>query len=340
MVFTTPGGDICEIEVRLAFRAPPPVADRPWRPAGVGLRQDGLEKLSYIVVDEIVGEDVDLSVSSWPMVDVRGRLLMPTKDPLAVHAEVEALAAYVNRPDVRAGRRPIDIRMGTALAAEVRTRAMGVARAATRQVARAARPRHHRTGARQGEGSLLRRSRARARPQGGQGDPGGRERMSPQTAEQARGHPRGHLSGRRLPRKRRADRPRLLRAQRRRRRPAAHPASAARQRTRAAGRSSSTSAGPASCRHSSTACRNGSSSTSPTTASSSRSSSERIPTTITSPACPSSSSSGDTLSASTGSPATGTPRSPTRTPCTCSRTPTRTSSTPSRRAAPRASSDA
>lgn len=128
VVFTTPGGDICEIEVRLAFRAPPPVADRPWLPAGVGLSRDGLEKLSYIVVDEIVGEDVDLSVSSWPMVDVRGRLLMPTKDPLAVHAEVEALAAYVNRPDVRAGRRPIDIRMGTAMAAEVRTRAMGAAR--------------------------------------------------------------------------------------------------------------------------------------------------------------------------------------------------------------------
>ena len=128
VVFTGPGGDICEIEVRLAFRAPPPVADRPWRPAGVGLPRDGLEKLSYIVVDEIVGEDVDLSVSSWPMVDDRGRLLMPTEDPLAVHAEVEALTAYVNRPDVRAGRRPIDIRMGTALAAEVRTRAMGDAR--------------------------------------------------------------------------------------------------------------------------------------------------------------------------------------------------------------------
>ena len=128
VVFTTPGGDICEIEVRLAFRAPPPVADRPWQPAGVRLLQDGLEKLSYIVVDEIVGEDVDLSVSSWPMVDVRGRLLMPTKDPLAVHADVQALTAYVNRPDVRAGRRPIDIRMGTAMAAEVRTRAMGAAR--------------------------------------------------------------------------------------------------------------------------------------------------------------------------------------------------------------------
>lgn len=125
VVFTRRGGDTCEIEVRLAFRAPPPVADRPWRPAGAGLPRDGLEKLSYIVVDEIVGEDADLSVSSWPMVDDRGRLLMPPEDPLAVYAEVEALRAYVNRPDVRAGRRPIEIRMGTALAAEVRTRAIG-----------------------------------------------------------------------------------------------------------------------------------------------------------------------------------------------------------------------
>jgi hypothetical protein len=125
VVVTGPDGDTCEIEVRLAFRAPPPVADRPWRPAGAGLPREGLEKLAYIVVDEIVGEDADLSISNWPMVDDRGRLLLPAQDPLGVHAEVEALTAYVNRPDVRAGRRVIDIRMGTALAAEVRTTGIG-----------------------------------------------------------------------------------------------------------------------------------------------------------------------------------------------------------------------
>lgn len=121
VVVTGPDGNTCEIEVRLAFRTPPPVADRPWRPAGAGLPEEGLEKLSYIVVDETVGEDADVSVSPWPMVDDRGRLLLPAEQPLGVHADVETLRAYVNRPDVRAGRRPIDIRMGTALAASVRT---------------------------------------------------------------------------------------------------------------------------------------------------------------------------------------------------------------------------
>jgi hypothetical protein len=121
VVVTGPDGDTCEIQVRLAFRAPPPVADRPWRPAGAGLPPEGLEKFSYIVVDETVGEDADVSVSPWPMVDDRGRLLLPAQQPFDVHADVETLSAYVNRPDVRAGRRRIDIRMGTALAAVVRT---------------------------------------------------------------------------------------------------------------------------------------------------------------------------------------------------------------------------
>jgi hypothetical protein len=128
VVITGPGGETCEIEVHLSFKAPPPVPDRPWQPAGAGLPRDGLEKLAYIVVDEIVGEDVDLSVSSWPMVDDRGRLLLPAQDPRAVHTEVEELAAYVNRPDVRAGRGVTEIRMGTALAAEVRPAGMRGAR--------------------------------------------------------------------------------------------------------------------------------------------------------------------------------------------------------------------
>ena len=121
VVVTRPDGDACEIELRLAFRTPPPVGERPWRPAGAGLPGEGLEKLSYIVVDEIVGGDADVSVSPWPLVDDRGRLLLPAEQPLGVGAAVETLRTYVNRPDVRAGRRPIDIRMGTALAAVVRT---------------------------------------------------------------------------------------------------------------------------------------------------------------------------------------------------------------------------
>jgi hypothetical protein len=122
MVVTGPDGDSCEIELRLAFRTPPPVGKRPWRPAGAGLPREGIEKLSYIVVDEIVGDDADVSISPWPLVDDRGRLLLPAEQPLGVHAVVETLRAYVNRADVRAGRRSIDIRMGTALAAVVRTK--------------------------------------------------------------------------------------------------------------------------------------------------------------------------------------------------------------------------
>jgi len=121
VVATRAGGDRCEIEVRVIFATPPPAGEKLWRPGRVGLPRKGLEKLSYIVVDEIVGDDADVSVSAWPKVDDRGRLVFSDEPALGVRANVDALTDYVNRPDVRSGQGSTSLRMGSALAAVVRT---------------------------------------------------------------------------------------------------------------------------------------------------------------------------------------------------------------------------
>ena len=121
IVATRAGVDRCEIEVRVIFATPPPSGRKLWRPGGVRLPTKGLGKLSYIVVDEIVGDDADVSVSAWPKVDNRGRLVFSDEPALGVRTNVKALTDYLSTVDFRPGRGPAPLRMGSALAAVVRT---------------------------------------------------------------------------------------------------------------------------------------------------------------------------------------------------------------------------
>jgi hypothetical protein len=88
---------------------------RPWRPEGVELADAELARLSYLVVDEIVGGAVDVSVSPWPGVDERGRLVFPEEPARTARAEAEALRRFLARD--MPGRGPL--RMGDAFAARV-----------------------------------------------------------------------------------------------------------------------------------------------------------------------------------------------------------------------------
>jgi len=88
---------------------------RPWRPEGVGLADAELARLSYLVVDEIVGDAVDVSVSPWPGVDERGRLVFPEEPAQTARAEAEALRRYLARDLPERG----PLRMGDVFAARV-----------------------------------------------------------------------------------------------------------------------------------------------------------------------------------------------------------------------------
>ncbi len=121
VVVTRTDGSRCEIEVRVIFPPPPPAGEKPWRPRGIRVADDELAKLSYIVVDEIVDDDAYVSVSRWPAVDDRGRLVFADDPALGIRTNVEALMAYLSTTDFRSGRRSKPLRMGAAFAAAVRT---------------------------------------------------------------------------------------------------------------------------------------------------------------------------------------------------------------------------
>ena len=120
VVATRADGSRCEIEVRLTFPTPPPVGKRLWRPEGPGLPKRGLARLSYIVVDEIVQDDADVSLTPWPKVDDSGRLVFSDEPALYVRASVEELTEFLANTDKRPPRSSTAIRMGTVLAAVVR----------------------------------------------------------------------------------------------------------------------------------------------------------------------------------------------------------------------------
>jgi hypothetical protein len=113
-------GGWCEIEVRLTFPTPPPVGKRFWKPEGRGMPRSGFASLSYIVVDEIVQNDADLSATPWPRVDDRGRLVFSEEPARYVRTDVRELADFLQATDLRPRGRSTAIRMGTTLAAEVR----------------------------------------------------------------------------------------------------------------------------------------------------------------------------------------------------------------------------
>jgi hypothetical protein len=131
LVATRPDGSRGMIEARLTFTEPPPTGRNLWRITALAERKElrgvakaDLEKLSYIVVDEIVDNDADISVSQWPRLDARGRLVFSEEPALRVRADVKKLNDFLNEVEFRWGPRWSSLRMGTVLAAEVRTESL------------------------------------------------------------------------------------------------------------------------------------------------------------------------------------------------------------------------
>lgn len=116
-------GEEFEITVRLV---PPAVALRSigrWMPDKAALPEAQLAHVSYIVIDEIVGDAVDVSISGWPDVDERGRLRFAEDEPpRTVRASAAALEEFLSRVDFRSADWPRSLRMGDVFAARIRTR--------------------------------------------------------------------------------------------------------------------------------------------------------------------------------------------------------------------------
>jgi hypothetical protein len=113
-------------EFEIAVRLVPPASEVPsvgrWMPADMTLPDTELAHLSYIVIDEIVGDVVDVSISRWPNLDERGRLRFDDESPRTVRVSAAALEEYFSRVDFRSAAWPRSIRMGDVFAARTRTR--------------------------------------------------------------------------------------------------------------------------------------------------------------------------------------------------------------------------
>jgi hypothetical protein len=132
-------GEELEITVRLVPPAPALPSVGRWMPVGTPLPKTELEHVSYIVIDEIVGDTVDVSISRWPDLDERGRLLFAEDEsPRTVRASAAALEKYLSSVDFRSAHWPRSIRMGDVFAARVRKRKL---RALEREGETAATPR-------------------------------------------------------------------------------------------------------------------------------------------------------------------------------------------------------
>ena len=90
-----------------------------WQPEGLDLPGATAEKLSYVVVDEVVENAARLSVSAWPSVDEAGRLRFEGGErPRSVPADLKQLRKFVKAKRAGGGRSS-QIRMGTVLAVRV-----------------------------------------------------------------------------------------------------------------------------------------------------------------------------------------------------------------------------
>ena len=97
----------------------PPAAEvgrarlRPWEPPLLsGVASD---KLSYLLVDEIVGSSVGLAVSPWPQVDDKGRVRFPT-GRVMLGANANALTAFLHSHRLPRELRDRELRIGDAFA--------------------------------------------------------------------------------------------------------------------------------------------------------------------------------------------------------------------------------
>jgi hypothetical protein len=112
-------GETIELRLQLVPPVELPAAVQPWQPRTLDLPPEELERLSYLVVDEIVGDVARVSVAGWPGVDDRGRLLFDIRERArSVYATVDALERLVAE-HVQARRRRSRLAMGSVLAAQV-----------------------------------------------------------------------------------------------------------------------------------------------------------------------------------------------------------------------------
>ncbi|MBA3430835.1 MAG: hypothetical protein H0U16_05075 [Actinobacteria bacterium] len=107
-------------------RRPPDVKPRPWLPKSLreeGLKAESLSALSYIVVDELIGDSVGLSVARWPDADDRGRLRFDVIDgPEEVAVSRRELLRFLEKSIGSNGSGALagDLRIGDVFAAEVK----------------------------------------------------------------------------------------------------------------------------------------------------------------------------------------------------------------------------
>lgn len=97
----------------------PPVPPRPWLPPRIhdaGYDESTVTTLTYIVVEEIIGSRVGLSLCAWPDADPEGRLRFALDSVARVGASIGDLSELVARAN---GERAMEIRIGDAFAAEI-----------------------------------------------------------------------------------------------------------------------------------------------------------------------------------------------------------------------------
>lgn len=103
---------------------------RPWKAPALVDRGVDLEGLTYMVVDEIVGDTVGVSLSPWPAADPAGRLRFRVEeDPVHVGVDIHTLCDFlrhergmefvpISRSPTEETRR--ELRIGTVFAAEIK----------------------------------------------------------------------------------------------------------------------------------------------------------------------------------------------------------------------------
>ena len=110
---------------------------RPWKAPSLTKAGVDIDRLSYIVVEEIVGRVAGLAVSPWPGADWRGRLRFPIEDdPVEISVDIGPFCEFLNEslgagtpgfikfvPPHRRRENPDErqLRIGTTFAVEIRS---------------------------------------------------------------------------------------------------------------------------------------------------------------------------------------------------------------------------
>ena len=97
---------------------PPLEERRPWRPPSLKRKAVDPQSLTYLLVDEIVGDVAGLSLSGWPAADPKGRLRFDVEgNPLHLFVGTEAFQSFLVSQGVRKEER--GLRVGDAFAVQI-----------------------------------------------------------------------------------------------------------------------------------------------------------------------------------------------------------------------------